>query len=40
MNFDAITREHAQQWKSFTRLMTVSTALVIATLGLLALFLL
>lgn len=40
MDFDAITQDHARQWKSFVRLMTTGTALVVAVLVLMALFLL
>ncbi|HEY9538575.1 MAG TPA: aa3-type cytochrome c oxidase subunit IV [Kiloniellaceae bacterium] len=37
---DRLLREHQQNWKGFVRFITISTALVIATLGLMALFLL
>ena len=40
MQDDQLLREHQQIWKSFTRFITVSTALVIITLGLMAIFLL
>jgi len=40
MDFDSMTQEHARQWKSFARLMTVASVLAAITLGLLALFLL
>jgi len=40
MNFDAMTQDHARQWKSFTRLLTTGTILVAAVLVLMALFLL
>lgn len=40
MNFDAMTQEHARQWKSFTRLLTTGTVLVASILVLMGLFLL
>jgi hypothetical protein len=40
MQDDQLLREHQDIWKGFTRFITVSTVLVIITLGLMALFLL
>lgn len=37
---DQLLREHQQIWKSFVRFISISTLLVIVTLGLMALFLL
>jgi len=37
---DQLLREHQQIWKSFVRFITISTALVVITLLLMAFFLL
>lgn len=37
---DQLLREHQQSWKGFVRFITISTVLVVATLLLMALFLL
>lgn len=37
---DQLLREHQQIWKGFVRFITISTGLVVATLLLMALFLL
>ena len=40
MSDDQLLREHQANWKGFVRFITISTVLVVITLGLMAIFLL